>query len=85
MIGSAPRAPSSWLGVVVRARHSRASASTSAASSRFNSWDALVHPLRVADVVQEQLSSPAARIGGIVELTGFLLVGYLVVYSLATA
>ena len=23
---------------------------------RFNSWDALLHPIRVADVIQEQLS-----------------------------
>ena len=49
---------------------------------RFNSWDALLHPIRVADVIQEQLSSPAARMAeALLALTGFLLVGYLVVYS----
>jgi uncharacterized membrane protein len=49
---------------------------------RFNSWDALLHPIRVADVIQEQLESPAARMAeALVALTGFLLVGYLVVYS----
>jgi uncharacterized membrane protein len=49
---------------------------------RFNSWDALLHPIRVADVIQEQLSTPAARMAeALIALTGFLLVGYLVVYS----
>src|SRR6185295_19025611 len=49
---------------------------------RYNSWDALLHPIRVADVIQQQLSSPAARMAeALVALTGFLLVGYLVVYS----
>jgi uncharacterized membrane protein len=50
---------------------------------RFNSWDALLHPLRVADVVQEQLSSvPMRMAGALLALTAFLLVGYLAVYSL---
>jgi uncharacterized membrane protein len=49
---------------------------------RFNSWDALLHPIRVADVIQAQLESPAARMAeALVALTGFLLVAYLVVYS----
>ncbi len=51
---------------------------------RFNSWDALLHPFRVADVIQEQLSEVPARMAeALVGLTGFLLVGYLVVYSFA--
>jgi uncharacterized membrane protein len=51
---------------------------------RFNSWDALLHPLRVAEVLGEQLSDvPARMAGALVGLTGFLLVGYLVVYSFA--
>ena len=49
---------------------------------RLNSWDALLHPLRVADVIQEQLSSVPLRMAeGLVALTAFLLVGYLVVYG----
>ena len=49
---------------------------------RFNSWDALLHPLRVADVIQEQLSAVPLRMAeALVALTAFLLVGYLAVYS----
>lgn len=49
---------------------------------RLNSWDALLHPLRVADVIQEQLSSVPLRMAeALVALTAFLLVGYLVVYG----
>jgi len=49
---------------------------------RFNSWDALLHPIRVAEVVNEQLSAVPLRMAeALVALTGFLLVGYLVVYS----
>ena len=49
---------------------------------RFNSWDALLHPFRVADVIQEQLSSVPLRMAeALVALTAFLLVGYLVVYG----
>lgn len=49
---------------------------------RFNSWDALLHPLAVADVVREQLGSvPLRAAEGFVALTTFLAVGYLVVYS----
>jgi uncharacterized membrane protein len=51
---------------------------------RFNSWDALLHPVRVADVIREQLGSvPLRTAEGLVALTAFLAVGYLVVYSLA--
>jgi uncharacterized membrane protein len=51
---------------------------------RFNSWDALLHPLAVADVVREQLGSvPLRTAEGLVALTAFLAVGYLVVYSFA--
>jgi uncharacterized membrane protein len=48
----------------------------------FNSWDALLHPLLVLDVIQEQLSSvPLRMAGGLVALTAFLFVGYLAIYS----
>jgi uncharacterized membrane protein len=51
---------------------------------RFNSWDALLHPLAVADVVREQLGSvPLRAAEGLVALTTFLAVGYLIVYSFA--
>ena len=49
---------------------------------RFNSWDALLHPVRVLEVLNEQLSEvPARAAEALVGLTGFLLVGYLVLYS----
>lgn len=49
---------------------------------RFNSWDALLHPVRVAEVVNEQLSAVPLRVAeALLALTGFLLVGYLAVYS----
>jgi uncharacterized membrane protein len=49
---------------------------------RFNSWDALLHPLRVADVIQEQLGAVPMRMAeALVGLTAFLVVGYLAVYS----
>jgi uncharacterized membrane protein len=49
---------------------------------RFNSWDALLHPVRVAEVIEEQLSSvPTRTAEALLALTGFLLVGYLAVYS----
>jgi uncharacterized membrane protein len=49
---------------------------------RFNSWDALLHPVHVAEVINDQLSEVPARMGeALVGLTGFLLVGYLVVYA----
>jgi uncharacterized membrane protein len=48
----------------------------------FNSWDAIVHPVRVAVVVREELVSvPVRTIEGLVALAAFLLVGYLAVYS----
>jgi uncharacterized membrane protein len=51
---------------------------------RFNSWDALLHPLAVADVVREQLGAvPLRAAEGFVALTTFLAVGYLIVYSFA--
>jgi uncharacterized membrane protein len=51
---------------------------------RFNSWDALLHPLRVAEVVREQLASvPLRTAEALVALTTFLAVGYLVFYSFA--
>jgi len=51
---------------------------------RFNSWDALLHPMRVAEVIREQLGSvPLRTAEGLVALTAFLGVGYLVVYSFA--
>lgn len=49
---------------------------------RFNSWDALLHPVRVANVLQEQLSAVPMRMAeALLALTAFLLVGYLAVYS----
>jgi uncharacterized membrane protein len=49
---------------------------------RFNSWDALLHPIRVAEVVNEQLAAvPARTAEALFGLVAFLLVGYLVVYS----
>jgi uncharacterized membrane protein len=51
---------------------------------RFNSWDALLHPIRVAEVVHEQLSTvPARAAAALLALVAFLLVGYLVIYSFA--
>ena len=48
----------------------------------FNSWDAIVHPVRVADVVREQLFAvPGRTAEGLLALAAFLLVGYLAVYS----
>ena len=49
---------------------------------RFNSWDALLHPLRVVEVVNEQLTEVPVRMAeALLALGAFLLVGYLVVYS----
>jgi uncharacterized membrane protein len=53
---------------------------------RFNSWDVLVRPGRVADVIVNQVGDPFAHprmVGVLVVLTGFLLVGYAVVYAFA--
>ena len=49
---------------------------------RFNSWDALLHPIRVVEVLNEQLSEVPVRMAeALLALAAFLLVGYLVVYS----
>jgi uncharacterized membrane protein len=53
---------------------------------RLNSWDALVRPRRVADVIANQLENPLSHprmVAVLIVLTGFLLVGYAVVYSFA--
>jgi uncharacterized membrane protein len=50
---------------------------------RLNSWDALLHPARVADVLREQLSDVPLRMAeALVALTTFLLVAYVLVYAL---
>lgn len=51
---------------------------------RFNSWDALLHPRRVAQVLREQLADVPLRMAeALVGLTASLAVAYLVVYSFA--
>jgi uncharacterized membrane protein len=53
---------------------------------RFNSWDALVRPGRVLEVVRTQLENPFQHprmVAVLVALTAFLLVGYSVVYAFA--
>jgi uncharacterized membrane protein len=53
---------------------------------RFNSWDALLRPERVADVLRTQLENPFQHprlLGSLVVLTGFLSVAYFVLYSVA--
>ena len=53
---------------------------------RFNSWDALVRPVRVLHVIGRQVENPLEHprlVGTLLVLTTFLLVGYLVVYSFA--
>jgi uncharacterized membrane protein len=55
---------------------------------RFNSWDALLRPRRVAHVIANQLENPFHHprlVGTLVVLTAFLLVGYAVVYAFAEA
>ena len=55
---------------------------------RFNSWDALLRPNRVAHVVRHQLENPFQHprlLGTLVVLTAFLIVGYSVVYAFADA
>jgi uncharacterized membrane protein len=48
----------------------------------FNSWDALLHPIRVAEVVNDQLATvPTRTAAALLALVAFLSVGYLVVYS----
>jgi uncharacterized membrane protein len=47
-----------------------------------NSWDALLHPLQVADILRDQLASvPLRMVGALLALVAFLAVGYLAVYS----
>jgi len=51
---------------------------------RFNSWDALVRPGRIADVVRANVENPVQHprlVAALVVLTGALTVAYLVVYS----
>jgi uncharacterized membrane protein len=51
---------------------------------RFNSWDALVRPGRIADVVRTNLDNPFEHprlVVALVVLTGALTIAYLVVYS----
>ena len=51
---------------------------------RFNSWDALLHPRTVARVVRAQLDAESPKMAAaLLALTGFLLVGYAVVYTFA--
>jgi len=53
---------------------------------RFNSWDALVRPGRVADVIRNQLENPFHHpklVAALIVLTGFLTVAYAVLYSFA--
>lgn len=48
----------------------------------FNSWDALLHPLQVVEVIQEQLTAVPVRMAeALLALTAFLFVGYLAVYA----
>ena len=52
----------------------------------FNSWDALLHPIRVAHVIDTQLENPIHHprlVGSLVVLTSFLTVAYVVFYCLA--
>ena len=51
---------------------------------RFNSWDALLRPGRVAQVISNQLENPLHHprmVAVLVVLTAFLLVGYVVLYA----
>jgi uncharacterized membrane protein len=47
-----------------------------------NSWDALLHPVHVAEIIRDQISAvPARMTEALLVLVAFLLVGYLAVYS----
>ncbi len=49
---------------------------------RFNSWDALLHPIHVGEVVRDQLSAvPTRTAEALVALVAFLVVAYVAVYS----
>lgn len=53
---------------------------------RFNSWDAMVRPRRLASVIRNELDNPLAHprmIAALLALTAFLFVGYAVVYGFA--
>jgi len=53
---------------------------------RFNSWDALIRPARVLDVISNQVENPFQHprmIAVLLALTAFLLVGYAVLYAFA--
>jgi uncharacterized membrane protein len=51
---------------------------------RLNSWDVLLHPRQVVEVVHARLvAEPPEMAQALVALTAFLSVGYLVVYSFA--
>lgn len=51
---------------------------------RLNSWDALLHPGRVLDLLQSQHTDAPLRLPeALVALTAFLLVGYLAVYGVS--
>jgi uncharacterized membrane protein len=75
----------SWLGVVA----ALALASLGVYVGRFlrlNSWDALVRPLRLGQVIHANLENPLQHprlIASLVALTVALTIGYLVVYSVA--
>jgi uncharacterized membrane protein len=52
----------------------------------FNSWDALLHPLRVAHVVNTRFDNPIhdpRRIGSLLLLTAFLTMAYALFYAFA--
>jgi uncharacterized membrane protein len=70
-----------WLGVVL----ALCLASVGVYVGRFiglNSWDALLHPVHVAEILHDQVSAVPLRMGGaLMALAGFLGVAYLVVYS----
>ena len=51
---------------------------------RFNSWDALLRPQRVAHIISNQLEDPFRHprlVAVLVVLTTFLLVGYAVLFA----
>jgi uncharacterized membrane protein len=53
---------------------------------RFNSWDALIRPGRVLDVISNQVENPfrhPVMFAVLLALTAFLLVGYAVLYAFA--
>jgi uncharacterized membrane protein len=51
---------------------------------RFNSWDALVRPRRIAHVIATEIDNPFGNpriVGAMFALTAALTIGYLIVYS----